>query len=134
MTWRWDLGRRRPPIPRPLERLQADFEREARDSAHEGGRGKTEFAIGAGGECIGRCGLYGINETNRHCELGIIIGDTDYWGRGYGREAVGLLLDYAFRLRKLSRVWLELHAGSERAIRAYTACGFVEEGRMREHI
>lgn len=47
---------------------------------------------------------------------------------------MGLLLDYAFRLRNLSRVWLEVYAGNERAIRAYTACGFVEEGRMREHI
>ena len=45
-----------------------------------------------------------------------------------------LLLDYAFRLRNLRRVWLEVHASNERAIRAYSSCGFVEEGRMREHI
>ena len=32
------------------------------------------------------------------------------------------------------RVWLETHAANERAIRSYKACGFVEEGRMREHI
>jgi RimJ/RimL family protein N-acetyltransferase len=31
-------------------------------------------------------------------------------------------------------VWLEVHASNERAIRAYSSCGFVEEGRMREHI
>ena len=62
------------------------------------------------------------------------IGDKDYWGRGYGREAVSLLLDYAFRVRNLRRVWLEVHAANERAIRAYKACGFVEEGRMREHV
>ena len=70
----------------------------------------------------------------RHCELGISIGDKDYWGRGSGRGAVSLLLDYAFRLRNLRRVWLEDHASNERAIRAYRSCGFVEEGRMREHI
>ena len=46
-----------------------------------------------------------------------------------------LLLDRAFRVRSLRRVWLETHAANERAIPAYTACGFVEEGsRMRGHI
>ena len=45
-----------------------------------------------------------------------------------------LLLDYAFRIRNLRRVWLEVHAANERAIRAYKACGFVEEGRMRGHV
>jgi len=119
-----------PPRPVPPERLQREFEREASDPPKD----KTEFAIEAGGAFIGRCGLYAIDTTARHAELGIGIGAKEYWGRGYGREAVGLLLDYAFRLRNLHRVWLEVHALNERGIRAYGSCGFVEEGRMREHI
>ncbi|HEY7357566.1 MAG TPA: GNAT family protein, partial [Ktedonobacterales bacterium] len=47
-------------------------------------------------------------------------------------EAVRLLLDYAFRLRNLHKVWLRVVSTNERAIRAYRACGFVEEGRLRE--
>src|SRR3712207_6736211 len=97
-------------------------------------RDKTDFAIEADGNLISHRSLFNIDETARHCELGISIGDKDYWGRGYGRGAVSLLLDYAFRLRNLRRVWLEVHASNERAIRAYSSCGFVEEGRMREHI
>ena len=119
-----------PPEPVPLERLQRDFDREISDPPE----GKIEFAIEADGAYIGRCGLYNIDRTARHAELGIGIGDGEYRGRGYGREAVGLLLDYAFRLRNLRRVWLEVHAANERGIRAYRACGFVEEGRMREHV
>jgi len=119
-----------PPQPTSLERLRARFEREER----EGTRHKTEFVIEVDDECIGHCGLFHIDTAARHCELGITIGERDYWGRGYGREAVGLLLDYAFRIRNLRRVWLEVHAANERAIRAYKACGFVEEGRMRGHV
>lgn len=119
-----------PPVPRTLEGLQKDFDRETSDPP----RDKTNFAIEADGECIGTCGLFGIDVNARHAELGIGIGDKDYWGRGYGREAVGLLLDYAFRFRNLRRVWLEVHAANERAIRSYRSCGFVEEGRMREHV
>ncbi len=118
-----------PPTPQPLELLQAEFDREAREPS----RSKTNFVIEADGECIGNCGLFEIDETARRCELGITIGDKDYWGQGYGRDAVGVLLDYAFRLRNFRRVWLEVHAGNERAIRTYRACGFVEEGQMREH-
>ncbi len=119
-----------PPEPVPLERLQRDFDKEISDPPS----GKIEFAIEADGAYIGRCGLYNIDRTARHAELGIGIGDAEYWGRGYGREAVGLILDYAFRLRNLRRVWLEVHSANERGMRAYRSCGFVEEGRMREHI
>jgi RimJ/RimL family protein N-acetyltransferase len=47
---------------------------------------------------------------------------------------VKLPLDYAFRVRNLRRVWMEVNAANERAILAYTACGFIEEGRKREHV
>ena len=119
-----------PPIPQSLDRLQAEFDREAA----KGGRDGADFAIEADGLCIGRCGLFDFSDTHRTCGLGIGIGDRAYWSRGYGREAVALLLDYAFRLRNMRRVWLWVHADNERAIRAYRACGFVEEGRLRQHV
>src|SRR5262245_37816334 len=94
---------------------------------------RRRFAIEAEGRFIGTCLLQDIDETSGHAELGIMIGAKDCWGRGYGREAIHLLLDYAFRLANLRRVWLRTHAANERAIRAYRAAGFVEEGRLREH-
>ncbi|MDP9410890.1 MAG: GNAT family N-acetyltransferase, partial [Actinomycetota bacterium] len=78
-----------PPEPVPLERLQRGFDKEASDPPLH----KVEFAIEADGSYVGRCGLYNIDRTARHAELGIGIGEREYWGRGYGREAVGLLLD-----------------------------------------
>src|SRR5215203_3795736 len=89
-----------PPRPTALERLQKTFDQEAAEPP----RDKTEFAIEAEGHLIGHCGLFNIDETARHCELGITIGGKDFWGRGYGRDVVRLLLRYAFRLRNLRRV------------------------------
>ncbi|MEZ4522822.1 MAG: GNAT family protein [Thermomicrobiales bacterium] len=117
-------------MPQSLQRLEAEFDR----GAGEGGRDGAWFAIEVDGTFIGQCGLHNFNETSRTAELGIGIGDKDYWGRGYGREAVNLLVEYAFRYRNFRRVWLWVHADNERAIRAYLACGFVEEGRLREHM
>ncbi len=45
-----------------------------------------------------------------------------------------VLLDYAFRLRNAHKVWLSVNGTNERAVRAYRACGFVEEGRLRQHV
>jgi RimJ/RimL family protein N-acetyltransferase len=119
-----------PPEPQSLERLQADFD----TNASRGGRDGTSFAIEADGKCIGHCALFQFDPVAQTCALGITIGDKAYWGRGYGTEAVSLLLDYAFRLRNVRRVTLTVNANNERAIRAYRKCGFVEEGRLREHV
>lgn len=117
-----------PPIPQSLERLQAEFDQDAA----RGGRNGANFAIEADGKFIGQCALFNFNDTAHCCDLGIAIGDVEYLGRGYGREAVLLLLDYAFRLRNLHKVSLTVNSDNERALRAYRACGFVEEGRLRE--
>lgn len=115
--------------PESLAHLQAQFDAASQKSERE----VVNFAIEADDKCIGSCGLFHFDQTAYTCELGIGIGDKVYWGRGYGRDAVRVLLDYAFRLRNLHKVWLQVHAVNERAIRAYRACGFVEEGRLRQH-
>lgn len=119
-----------PPIPQSLERLQAEFDADA----GKGGRNGASFAIEADGQCIGQCALFHFDDVAHTAAIGITIGDKAYWGRGYGREAVALLLDYAFRLRNLRKVWLTVNGNNERAQRAYRACGFVEEGRQRQQV
>jgi len=119
-----------PPMPQSLERMLAEFDAEAA----KGGRNGASFVIEADSHPIGGCALFQFDDTAHTAALGITIGDKDYWGKGYGREAVQLLLDYAFRLRNLRRVWLTVNGRNERAIRAYRACGFVEEGRLHEHV
>jgi RimJ/RimL family protein N-acetyltransferase len=115
------------PSPASMERLEKWYERLTEQQP------MRRFAIEVDKRFIGTCLLQDIDETSGHAELGITIGAKDCWGRGYGREAIQLLLDYAFRLANLRRVWLRTHAANERAIRAYKAVGFVEEGRLREH-
>jgi RimJ/RimL family protein N-acetyltransferase len=119
-----------PPQPRSLEQLQARF-----DHGLDGDARLTDnawFAIETQGVCIGSCGLLGIHPTNRVAWLGICIGRAEYRGRGYGRDAIRLLLEYAFRYRNLRKVSLSCGSHNERGQRCYRACGFVEEGRLRQ--
>jgi len=119
-----------PPYPQSLERLQAEFDTDAA----RGGRSGTTFAIETDGHLIGQCALFHFDEIAHTCELGIVIGDKEYWGQGFGSDAIKTLLDYAFRLRNLRKVFLTVNASNIRAIQAYTKCRFVEEGRLRKHV
>jgi RimJ/RimL family protein N-acetyltransferase len=85
------------------------------------------------GKAIGDCGLRGFNWINRYAELFITIGDKSFWGRGYGSDAVRLLLRLAFDKLNLHSVWLTTLATNERAIRCYEKCGFKRQGLFREN-
>lgn len=81
---------------------------------------------------IGNLGFHKIEWDNGSAEVGIMIGEKDYWNQGYGSEALRLLVQYGFETMRLHRIWLRVMETNPRAIRAYEKIGFVHEGRMRE--
>jgi RimJ/RimL family protein N-acetyltransferase len=83
---------------------------------------------------IGNCGLHAIDWKNRVCEVGIMIGEKEYQSKGYGTEAMEVLLDYGFKTVNLNRIQLRVYEFNSRAINSYKKIGFVEEGRMRQAI
>jgi RimJ/RimL family protein N-acetyltransferase len=111
----------------PLARAQAFY-----DSRSQAADDLAAFAIEADGKYIGYCSLMDLQNRYGNFELGIMIGDRAYWGRGYGRETIQLLLEYGFHYVGARRIALTTNAKNERAIRCYLACGFVEEGRPRQ--
>jgi RimJ/RimL family protein N-acetyltransferase len=80
---------------------------------------------------IGLIGLYTIFWPHREAFMGIHIGEREYWGRGYGTDALRVLLRYAFDELNLQRVSLSFLEGNARAMRSYEKCGFKLEGRER---
>ncbi|WP_058304077.1 GNAT family N-acetyltransferase [Gorillibacterium timonense] len=81
---------------------------------------------------IGRCLLFSLDFINNSGKLGIFIGDKEYWNKGYGKEALTLLLDYGFNLLNLNSMMLGVFAFNEKAIRCYHNVGFKEIGRLRQ--
>ncbi len=82
---------------------------------------------------IGTLGLEKIDHMNRTATLGIFIGDKEYLSKGYGTEAIRLLLDYGFNYMNLHSIKLDLMSCNERALKCYKKCGFKEAGRIREN-
>lgn len=83
---------------------------------------------------LGDIDLMVINWASRDAFVGLGIGERDFWGKGYGTEAMNLALRYAFLELNLGRVTLNVFEYNERAIRSYEKAGFRVEGRQRQLI
>lgn len=73
-----------------------------------------------------------VNWPQRDAWVAIGIGERDFWGKGYGTDAMRLTLHYAFDELNLHRVTLTVWGVNERAIRSYEKAGFRREGVQRE--
>ncbi len=82
---------------------------------------------------IGNVKLDNIDWISRKADFGIMIGDTQQWGMGYGSEATRLVVDYGFSVLNLERIYLGVLKDNFSAIRTYEKMGFIKEGcRQRD--
>lgn len=89
------------------------------------------------GRPIGYTNLFDLDHENRHAEVSLMVGERSEWGRGYARVALRTLLGHAFAPEEpgglgLHKVTLSVFAANEAARRVYRACGFREDGVLRE--
>ncbi len=82
-------------------------------------------------EHIGNCMCYDMDEVEKQAELGIMIGDKQHWGKGYGRDALNALLRYIFINTYLEKVYLHTLAKNIRAQRSFRKVGMVEVNEVR---
>lgn len=96
---------------------------------------KTVFftIIDKNSQVLGYTFLKEINWINRNSYLGIIIGDNKQRGKGLGKEALNLILDYTFFNLNLNKVLLEVISSNTSAIKLYESLGFVLEGELKQH-
>lgn len=81
---------------------------------------------------IGELGLDVVNWSGRDAFVGLGIGETEYWSKGYGTDVMNILLRFAFTEINLRRVTLTVFEYNPRAIRSYEKAGFRHEGRVRQ--
>ena len=90
------------------------------------------WVIDLNGKCIGIVALEHYNKNNRNAQLSIGMFSPENCGKGYGTEAINLVLEYAFKKLKLHRISLIVLAYNKRAIACYKKCGFKKEGVIRD--
>lgn len=83
-------------------------------------------------ELLGSGGLFGISKINNSTELGIAIYAEKNWGKGFGTDAMKVLLKIGFDYLNFYRIQLRVIEFNERAIKTYIKVGFTEVGRLRK--
>jgi RimJ/RimL family protein N-acetyltransferase len=80
---------------------------------------------------IGDAGLDGVDWRNGDAYVGIGLGNHQDWGKGYGTDAMRLILRFAFDELNLHRLSLTVFEYNVRTIRSYQKASFIVEGRTR---
>ena len=116
--------------PMARESIESNLEHELKETQ----RNRVDFMIYERStmRLIGFVELRNINYRFRTADFGILIGEKDCWGNGFGTEATILVLDYAFTILGLHNILLDTDSFNERAIRSYTRAGFRVIGRRRQ--
>lgn len=83
---------------------------------------------------IGNVKLDFFDEKANVSELGLLIGDKSYWGKGIGFEACKLLIEFGFKTLKLRKIYLAVYESNPGAKKLYEKLGFVLEGTLRKHV
>ena len=81
---------------------------------------------------IGNCGFCDINHLHQKGEVGLFIGEEENRSKGYGTEALSLLVEYGFNYLNLKNIMLKVFSFNKRAIKSYEKIGFKVFGKRTE--
>lgn len=84
------------------------------------------FMIQLKDKIIGHLAL--IHKRLDSFELTIVVGEKEYWGKGFGVEAIKMAVSLGFEKFGYEKSYLEVRPENIHAIKAYEACGFVKKG------
>ena len=130
--WRSDPELAELDATRPLRLSYNDFERLSKDEmSHPHSRSKRLSVDTLDGQHIGNVMFYDIDLRSGQAELGIMIGEKDYWSRGFGTETVNLLLDHMFDEYPFNRVYLHTLSWNYRAQKSFHKAGFSDIAPVR---
>jgi len=126
-TWRTDNELARLDATRPLSMSYDEYLRYVRDEFRYTNTSSKRLAIDTlDGRHIGNCMYYDLDLRRRQAEIGIMLGDRDYWSKGYGTNSVETLVAYLFRSTPLDRIYLHTLEWNHRARRSFAKAGLRE--------
>ena len=126
-AWRVDEELARHDATRPLRMSFREFRKYSKEELDYPSPWSRRFAVETkDGRHIGNCMYYDIETRRSEAELGIVIGDKDYLGKGYGTDAVDSLLDHIFTATTIAKVYLHTLEWNHRARKSFAKSGFRE--------
>ena len=133
-AWRTDKELARLDATIPLKMSYAGFLKFSKEETSFPSTRSKRLAIDTlEGKHIGNCMYYDIDVKREEAELGVMIGDRNYWSKGYGFDSVSTLLNHVFTTTPLRRIYLHTLVWNERARRSFAKSGFREVKTVRRN-
>jgi len=98
------------------------------------GKRRMFAVVTADGRHIGNVGLKNIDWIARKAEVMFYIGEAQFRGKGYGKEAIAALVDFAYQRLNLRRLYANAFSYNERSIKSLERCGFQREGLLKDDV
>jgi RimJ/RimL family protein N-acetyltransferase len=116
-------------IPNTLEKQQSYYESLVKSSSD------IVFAIvfNPTDTHIGNIGLHKIDFIHRHADVGIILGEKDYWNKGFATQSIQAITKYSVNTLNLHRLTAYVMKENTGSLKAFTNAGFVQEGCLKEY-
>lgn len=95
---------------------------------------KLAICLKENNKYIGNVYMTNIDEINRSCHSHILIGDKEYWGKGYAREALMKAIEYMFKERNIHRIQANVLESNMQSLKMLKKCGYVIDGLLRESV
>ncbi len=131
-AWRTDAELAKLDASQSLRMSYRDFVRFSKDELlYSGGTSRRLGIDTFDGEHIGNCMYYDVDLRRGRAELGIMIGKREYWGKGYGTDAVAALLRHIFTSMSIDLVYLHTLEWNQRARQAFAKSGLRETVKVR---
>tara|TARA_B100000949_G_scaffold217357_1_gene214938 strand:- start:598 stop:1233 length:636 start_codon:yes stop_codon:yes gene_type:complete len=131
-VWRRDTELSQLDATRPISMSFSDYHQYTREELKYDSYYSVRLAVETlDGIHIGNCMYYDINDRRKEAEFGIMIGNRDYWGRGYGSDAVKTLINYVFSSTHLTKIYLHTLEENHRARRSFTKSGLSEIRKVK---
>ena len=131
-VWRRDTELSQLDATRPISMSFSDYHQYTREELKYDSYYSVRLAVETlDGIHIGNCMYYDTNDRRKEAELGIMIGNRDYWGQGYGSDAVKTLINYVFSYTHLNKIYLHTLEENHRARRSFTKSGLSEIRKVK---
>ena len=131
-VWRRDSELSELDATRPISMSFSDYHRYTQEELRYDSYYSVRLAVDTlDGIHIGNCMYYDINDRRQEAELGIMIGNRDYWSQGYGSDAIKTLIDYVFSYTHLTKIYLHTLEENRRARRSFEKSGLAEVRKVK---
>lgn len=125
----WEVSHTQAPYSRFLIRQYLE---NAQQDIYEAKQLRLAIISNDSGKAIGLIDLFDFDPQHRRAGIGILIKNAEQRGKGIGKEALGLLIDYAFSVLDLHQLYANIDPENEASIRLFTTFGFVQCGMKRD--